>query len=52
MIATPVRAAQDVADLFVAAGVRGILLTNQIFSGPFLPPIHQDFWTSMYTALP
>ena len=30
----------------------GILLTNQLFSGPWLPPIHQDFWTSTYTALP
>jgi CubicO group peptidase (beta-lactamase class C family) len=29
----------------------GILLTNQLFSGPWLPPIHQDFWTSTYTAL-
>jgi hypothetical protein len=27
-------------------------LTNQQFSGPWLPPIHQDFWTSTYTALP
>jgi CubicO group peptidase (beta-lactamase class C family) len=33
-------------------GVVGILLTNQLFSGPWLPPIHQDFWTSTYTALP
>jgi CubicO group peptidase (beta-lactamase class C family) len=33
-------------------GVIGICLTNQLFSGPFLPPIHQDFWTSTYTALP
>jgi CubicO group peptidase (beta-lactamase class C family) len=33
-------------------GVIGILLTNQLFEGPFLPPIHQDFWTSTYTALP
>jgi CubicO group peptidase (beta-lactamase class C family) len=32
-------------------GVVGILLTNQLFSGPWLPPIHQDFWTSTYTAL-
>lgn len=31
--------------------VVGILLTNQLFSGPWLPPIHQDFWTSTYTAL-
>lgn len=30
----------------------GILLTNQLFSSPSLPPIHQDFWTSTYTALP
>jgi CubicO group peptidase (beta-lactamase class C family) len=30
----------------------GIVLTNQLFSGPWLPPIHQDFWTSAYTALP
>lgn len=30
----------------------GVLLTNQIFDGPWLPPIHQDFWTSIYTALP
>lgn len=29
----------------------GILMTNQTFSGPVLPPIHQDFWTSAYTAL-
>lgn len=35
-----------------AEGLVGILLTNQIFSGPWLPPIHQDFWTSTYTALP
>jgi CubicO group peptidase (beta-lactamase class C family) len=33
-------------------GLVGILLTNQLFSGPWLPPIHQDFWTSTYTALP
>jgi CubicO group peptidase (beta-lactamase class C family) len=33
-------------------GLVGILLTNQLFSGPWLPPIHQDFWTSAYTALP
>jgi CubicO group peptidase (beta-lactamase class C family) len=33
-------------------GLIGILLTNQLFSGPWLPPIHQDFWTSTYTALP
>jgi CubicO group peptidase (beta-lactamase class C family) len=33
-------------------GVVGILLTNQLFSGPSLPAIHQDFWTSTYTALP
>jgi CubicO group peptidase (beta-lactamase class C family) len=33
-------------------GVIGILLTNQLFSGPTLPPIHQDFWTATYTALP
>lgn len=32
-------------------GVVAILLTNQLFSGPSLPPIHQDFWTSTYTAL-
>jgi CubicO group peptidase (beta-lactamase class C family) len=32
-------------------GLVGILLTNQLFSGPSLPPIHQDFWTSTYTAL-
>jgi CubicO group peptidase (beta-lactamase class C family) len=32
-------------------GLVGILLTNQLFSGPWLPPIHQDFWTSTYTAL-
>ena len=32
-------------------GLVGILLTNQLFSGPSLPPIHQDFWTSIYTAL-
>jgi CubicO group peptidase (beta-lactamase class C family) len=32
-------------------GVIGICLTNQLFEGPFLPPIHQDFWTSTYTAL-
>ena len=35
-----------------AEGLVGILLTNQIFSGPWLPLIHQDFWTSTYTALP
>lgn len=29
-----------------------ICLTDQLFEGPFLPPIHQDFWTSTYTALP
>ena len=34
-----------------AEGVVGILLTNQLFEGPFLPRIHQDFWTSAYTAL-
>jgi CubicO group peptidase (beta-lactamase class C family) len=33
-------------------GVIGILLTNQLFSGPTLPPIHQYFWTATYTALP
>jgi CubicO group peptidase (beta-lactamase class C family) len=33
-------------------GLVGILLTNQLFSGPSLPAIHQDFWTSAYTALP
>jgi CubicO group peptidase (beta-lactamase class C family) len=33
-------------------GLVGILLTNQLFSGPWLPPVHQDFWTSAYTALP
>jgi len=33
-------------------GLIGICLTNQIFEGPFLPKIHQDFWTSAYTALP
>ena len=32
-------------------GLVGILLTNQLFSGPWLPPIHHDFWTSAYTAL-
>ncbi|MFN8024581.1 MAG: serine hydrolase domain-containing protein [Acidimicrobiales bacterium] len=32
-------------------GLVGILLTNQLFSGPWLPPIHQDFWTSVYTAV-
>lgn len=35
-----------------AEGVIGILLTNQLFAGPWLPPVHQDFWTSTYTALP
>jgi CubicO group peptidase (beta-lactamase class C family) len=33
-------------------GVIGICLTNQLFEGPFLPKLHQDFWTSAYTALP
>jgi CubicO group peptidase (beta-lactamase class C family) len=32
--------------------VIAILLTNQCFAGPVLPAIHQDFWTSTYTALP
>jgi CubicO group peptidase (beta-lactamase class C family) len=35
-----------------AGGVIGVLLTNQIFPSPDLPPIHQDFWTATYTALP
>jgi CubicO group peptidase (beta-lactamase class C family) len=35
-----------------AEGLVGILLTNQTFSGPWLPPIHQDFWTCTYAALP
>ncbi len=29
----------------------GLLMTNELFAGPWLPPIHQDFWTSAYTAL-
>jgi CubicO group peptidase (beta-lactamase class C family) len=33
-------------------GLIGICLTNRIFDGPFLPHLHQDFWTSAYTALP
>src|SRR3954471_19781639 len=33
-------------------GVVGILLTNQIFSGAWLPPTHQNFWTSTSTAWP
>lgn len=32
-------------------GLVGILLTNQMFSGPSLPPVHQDFWTGAYAAL-
>jgi CubicO group peptidase (beta-lactamase class C family) len=32
-------------------GVIGILLTNRLFAGPFLPPAHQDFWTATYSAL-
>jgi CubicO group peptidase (beta-lactamase class C family) len=29
----------------------GILLTNQMFTGPFLPLACQDFWTSAYAAI-
>jgi CubicO group peptidase (beta-lactamase class C family) len=32
-------------------GLVGVLLTNQLFAGPWLPPAHQDFWTCAYTAL-
>jgi CubicO group peptidase (beta-lactamase class C family) len=29
----------------------GILLTNQMFTSPALPPVCQDFWTCAYAAL-
>ncbi|HEY7071008.1 MAG TPA: serine hydrolase domain-containing protein [Acidimicrobiales bacterium] len=29
----------------------GVILTDQLFSSPALPPVHQDFWTSAYAAL-
>jgi CubicO group peptidase (beta-lactamase class C family) len=35
-----------------AAGLIGIVLTNQMFDGPFPPPaVIRDFWTAAYTAL-
>lgn len=30
----------------------GIMLTNEMFTSPALPPVVQDFWTGVYAALP
>ena len=32
-------------------GLIGILLTDQLFTGPVLPDVHRDFWTAAYAAL-
>jgi CubicO group peptidase (beta-lactamase class C family) len=32
-------------------GLVGVLLTNQMFTSPAAPPVVQDFWTCVASAL-
>jgi CubicO group peptidase (beta-lactamase class C family) len=34
-----------------AEEIIGIIMTSQVWTSPAPPPVHQDFWTSLYAAI-